>query len=848
MKTQAYPLLLATLLLAPLSSCSDYDLDQKLPPNFGTSLMDYLEENGFENYRQLVKDLGYEEALKGSALKTLFAANDEAFARFYAANPWGVHSYQELTLAQKKLLLYSSMLDNSLQVMNLSSTTGLNGVTEGNAMRRQTAVSVYDSVPVITPAQMPDNGAAWQYYIKNNKSIVCMKDMSSPTMMMLIEQFLLNNKITNEDVNFLFNHTISRQSGDAYINGILVSEGNLRSANGFVHLMSEVMTPLPNMADLLASKPQTQTYSRLIERFSAPYYAGRDVTDNYNYEYGTNVDSVFMKKFYSERSTDGKPCNRLPNDLQAAPALLKFDPGWNAFFSDDPNAISQTVAVQQNMGVMLVPSDEALEKYWNEGTGKVLKDNYGTWDNVPDKVLSKLINNNMLNSWINSVPSKMAEITNSTQDPMGIEPQHVDSVWLGCNGAIYLTNRVFSPTEYVSVSFPALVNESMSIFNWAIEQGQYGSYLNSLDSYYSLFIPTNMAMLEYVDPVSFAETETKLYRFHFREDAESEDDKVWASIYRYDLENRQVGDSIGESRGWDNLGRRLTDILDNHIVVGNIESGKEYYRTKNGGVVRVYSEGGKITGVQSTLQIDQDKIVPVARIYDQSAETNGQGNGKTYIIDEEPLLTTRNSVCDILEQREDCSLFYELLHGSELFEMTRGKDGWKTGSKTGNISSFNNYHYTVYIPTNETLKPYLDKGQIHTWTEISDMLEQTIIDAEEAQKMKDELNAFLRYHFQDNSLYLGMDYQNEGGSDTFTRKYETSVMNSKNKFHTVEVEMKPGSLQVTDEMGNVRHVQTASPADYNRSAREYQISWRLETSAFAVVHIIDGPLFYDATK
>lgn len=844
MNKHYYPLLLASALLASMSSCQDaYDLDDKLPPNFGETLMDYLEDNNFENYSRLVKDLGYEDALRGKTLKTLFAADDDAFNRFYAANTWGVHCYEDLSLAQKKMLLYSSMLDNSLQLMNLTSTTGTNGVTEGNCMRRSTSLSVYDSVPLIRPDQMPDNSKAWQYYRDNNKSIVCMKDMSVPSVMFLIEKFLVNNKITNEDVNFMFNYQISRQAGDAYVNGIQVTEANLRSANGFVHKVTDVLTPLPNMADLIASKPQTQTYSRFLDRYSAPYYAGRDVTQNYNYEYNTSVDSVFIKKYYSERSTNGAANTTMP-DGQVAPATLKFDPGWNAYFSDDPNNIEQTVKMQKNMGVMLVPSDKALETYWNEGTGKVLQDYYKTWDNVPDNVLAKLINNNMLNSWVASVPSKFEDITNSTQDNMGIKPADVDSVWLGCNGAVYLTNRVFSPTEYISVSFPALINETMSVFNWAIEQGQYGSYLNSLDSYYSLFIPTNDALLTYIDPVSYGEVETNLWKFHYRKDADSEDSRVWASIWRYDLSTGVVGDSIGERTGWYALEKRLVDILDNHIVVGNIESGHEYYRTKNGGVIRVRCENGVPVAVQNTLQIEQGVEVKIERIYDQSAETNGEGNGKTYILNEAALMTTPYSVCDQISEREDCSLFNELLHGSELFETARR--GTSVAAKTGNIASFNNYHYTAYIPTNESLQAAIDNGLILTWDMIADLEESGTVPPEGIAEYKADLNAFLRYHFQDNSLFLGMDYQNEGGTSNFTRNYETSIMNEETqKFYTVKVQMQDNTLTVTDLKGNVRHVLSDKEDCYNIPAREYQISGgNLSTSAFAVVHLIDGPLFY----
>ncbi len=832
------------------TGCKDtYDLDERLPDNFGSNLMTYLEANNFSNYSQLVKDLGYEEALSGVSLKTLFAADDEAFERFYTTNDWGVRQYADLTMAQKKMLLYSSMLDNSLQIMNLSSTTGTTGVTEGNCMRRLTAASVYDSVPVITPDMMPDNSEAWRYYRENGKSIVCMKDMSTAPMTIFVEKFLANNKITNEDINFIFNHTLDRQSGDAHINGIQVVEGNIRSANGFIHQMEEVVTPLENMAEILRKKDNTRTYSRLIERFSVPYYTGRTVTDAYNLEYGTAVDSVFQWRYLSKRSQDGKTFNTLlDNTNYDEDELLKFDPGWNAFFSDDPNAISNTVALQKNMGVMLVPSDAALEDYWNNGSGKVLKDYYGVWDSVPNNVVAELINNNMLNSWVNSVPSKFEGIVNSNQDNMGITPNDVDSVWLGCNGAIYLTNKVFSPTSYVSVSFPALVDETMNIMRWAISQLEYRSYLNSLDSYYSLFIPTNNALLSYIDPVSYGETQTEIWRFHYKQDAADEKQRVWASVWAYDLTTGTVGDSLREVTSSGTILDRLEDVLDNHIVVGSktyggVDNGHEFYRTKNGGVIRVNDD---CTAVQGTLQRDQDKWIPIVKVYDETAE----GNGKTYILDGEPLLTTNRSVFDILDNNPEFSLFYELLSGSELMETSR--NGASAGSLAGNISAFNNYHYTVYAPTNESLEAAIKADKIDTWEELDSLYNIAIIDDSTYDAKREALNAFLRYHIQDNALMLGMDYSVDGGSDSFSRTYETAngyftdPETKKNyKFYTLQVEMSPDAITVKDNAGNVRHVLTDNDALYNQTAREYQLQYgNISASSFAVVHRIDGPLYY----
>lgn len=345
------------------TSCQDtYDLDEKLPPNFGGNLMTYLEDNNFKTYSQLAKDLEYVDALSGVSLKTLLAADDEAFERFFQHNDWGVTSYDQLTLAQKKLLFYNSMLDNSLQVLNLSSTSGAQEATAGNAMRRSASGSIYDSVPVIHPDEMPDNNPNWDYYRLNGKSIVCMKDITTKPILFFIEPYLASKRITNDDINFLYNGTIDRQTGDANIGSTIIVEGNIRQPNGFIHRTRDVLVPLDNMAEILRKKGNTKIFSRLLERFSAPFYAGYDATNAYNLEYGTDIDSLFVKKYYSLRSQDGESNIKMPNNGPEVDAYLRFDPGWNSFFSDQKGATTPTVAMQSNMGVMLVPSDKAMEE------------------------------------------------------------------------------------------------------------------------------------------------------------------------------------------------------------------------------------------------------------------------------------------------------------------------------------------------------------------------------------------------------------------------------------------------------------------------------------------------------
>ena len=826
---------MALIAMGGLSACEGYDLAEEDPSWLGSSIYDYLNSQG--NYTNMVKvidDLGYKDVLSKTGSKTLFVADDAAFDRFYRTNTWGVKGYNDLSFAQKKLLLYGSMINNACQVAYLSSSEG---PTEGDCMRRLTASSEYDSVPVIGPAQMPDN-PYWARYRERGEKIVCMSDVTTPPMIHFIEMFLNNKLITNEDCNFLFNHVTERQPGDANVNGIMMEEQNIKCSNGFVHKMAEVLTPLPNMADLISQRPNTQGYAKLLNRFCAPYR--HDKTDAYTREYNrlynTDIDTLYEKRYFSERSRDGQPLDLTP-DEGPVNGMLKFDPAWNQFYSATTTSTAANVALQENMGVMLVPSDEALNNYWNEGAGKVLKDYYGTWEAVPDKVISKMLNVNMLNSFTNSVPSKFYTVLNDANDELGLEAQYVDSVYLACNGAVYLTNKVFNPVAYISVTFPALINETMSVLYWGVEQLGFDIYLNSQNTYYSLFIPNNTSLLDYIDPCSYGKTSTQLFRFHYKPTAQTEREKVWASIWNYDVATGVIGDSIGEA-SYNQITNRLEDILNTHIVIGNVEDGNTFYRTKGGSMVKVANTSAGIGGmtVQGGYQIENAKNIKVVAIYDESYE----GNGKTYIIEEEPIMTARKSVFDILGEHEEFSAFHDLLQSSQFLETKHVIGTDEHGEPSQNISLFNTYRYTVFVPTNKAIKDLQNSRQLPTWEQV---------DTEEDEEQKDSLRTvienFIKYHIQDEAFYVGQ------GSDE--GEYETSaykVTNGNLSYYKLRTQVSNDGIKVTDGKGQTREV-VKDNGLYNLMAREYQYdtpdassAQNLYTSSFAVIHQIDGVLQY----
>ena len=145
-----------------LSSCRpDFDLDKRFPEWLGTSIYETLkegfrndstgEEYSFKTFVRLIEDLDQVNILAKTGSKTLFVADDSAFARFFRdcpffdANGQKVTSYEGLSKAQKKMILNGSMLNNVYQVAMLSSSPGgeQSPPLLGNCMRRVSASEIF---------------------------------------------------------------------------------------------------------------------------------------------------------------------------------------------------------------------------------------------------------------------------------------------------------------------------------------------------------------------------------------------------------------------------------------------------------------------------------------------------------------------------------------------------------------------------------------------------------------------------------------------------------------------------------------------------------------------------------
>lgn len=828
-----------------LTACDNKDLEGQ-PSWLGNSIYERLQEGGnFQTMLQLIDDLGYASVMSQTGSKTLFAADDAAFASWYRSNPWGVRSYDQLSAAQKKLLLHSAMVNNAYLVELLSNVEASPDPLEGMCMRRESAISQYDSVSRWLPSQMPLT-RYWDAHRHKTQGIVLLKDDHSQPMIHFLPVFMQNNNITDEDLQILTNGQ-SASRDDAWVNGQKIVERDITCKNGYIQRMEGVMLSSDNMAQIMRNHPNMSQWSTLMDRFCAPYY-NEQATRDYNRLNGTN-DSVFVLRYFSSQN---KQTLDVAPDRMAVEATLSFDPGWNHYMYTNTAGKD----LHYDCGALLVPSNKALDEWWNHD-GLALQDQYKEWSRVPDQVLVELLNVNMIPEFISTVPSKFHNIVNDAKVEMGVKKEDIDSCFMGCNGVVYLTNKVFAPATYSSVAFPPLVHtETMNIIYWGIDKLGFKPYLNSMDSYYSFFVPTNQAMLCYVDPCSYGATTSVLYEFYFNTDRNT----VGAHRYGYDLATGTVLTQLNDATTTQ-VENRMRDLLDNLIVVGNVEDGNTYYRTKGGATIRVQHGGqaGTMT-IEGGLQLEQQQPVGITQIFDQTTE----GNGKAYVVESQVPSSGRKSVYRTLSEHPEYARFFDLLKGgdpdSAQYNLTASMiDNYSCVDF--NIRLFDNYHYTIWVPTNESLDELHAAGILPYWEDLEAQTDEAWGGNRDAAKLKryqirQRIIDFLRYHIQDHSVFIG-----EGAVDA---RYETSKLNPENKkFYSLHVQADNQGARVQDAVSRAadgspqyRHVVTTDGL-YNNMCREYLFTSKdpekaadgnLYSSSYAVVHLIDGPLFFSQSQ
>lgn len=883
------------------------DSDHK-PASLGGSIYEELKNPNqdhltgtFNTYLRLVDDLNYSSTLSRTGSKTVFPANDEAFERFFKSNKWGVSRYEELSTSQKKLLLYSSMIDNALLVGMLSNVSGgTDGITSGLGLKHPTSVSVIDSIShYYDPTQMPANNSWWTKYFKTGIDVVC--DNTRPMMVHFTREQMVNNNITtigdNSDFSILTGEAYDEASKPAYIFNDRIINRDITCMNGYIQQLQDVLLPPGNMAQVLRDENETSIFSRMVDYFAAPYYDAATTNQYNDWAIANNAplkDSIFQVRYLSSRSQNASLVVDPSGNTMGQGRYLSYDPGWNQYYPAHANTSSIDYSIT-DMGAMFVPCDAAIKKYFLPGgSGAFLIDIYGTKDNTEanllenldsmyvknPQVISAFIKNLQKNSFVETVPSKFESIINDASENMGMNLSYLKQnsdgkydIKIANNGVIYILKDMIAPDEYQAVLAPASSYPDMRIMNWAIQDRKYLGvdfkfYLLAMSANYAFFIPEDEAFnAYYIDPTSLGHQKPEVLHFYYNE---KKNPVVRCDRYYYDVATGTLGDRIGEVADISQRSSQLVDILNYHTVL--MESGEtfgknKYYKTKHGGEICLQGNGEAGSSVVSGAQIDNGAAPSVIKaVYH---EKNGTAFRVSNIIQ-----APQNSVAKTLKNNDQFSEFYEACAGFSATDILKwagisdetysfgtteqdqyiiftstygtGKNAIKKACLDENVKMFNTYNYTLYAPDNAAMEEAYANG-LPRWSEIQALFEEygdeapDNVRAEVLEQIK-AIREFVRYHFQSISLYA--DKTVEGGT------YQTLATNELGLAREIKVSGGNDKIVVTDGAG-IQHIVDANAAGMvaNAMARDYWFNssalsaTAITTSSFCAVHEISKPFY-----
>lgn len=285
------------------------------------------------------------------------------------------------------------------------------------------------------------------------------------------------------------------------------------------------------------------------------------------------------------------------------------------------------------------------------------------------------------------------------------------------------------------------------------------------------------------------------------------------------------------------LNDRMEDILDCQTIVtasneafqAALDGGQEWFITKGYAPVRVTDGGRKISGTGNKEPLNIIKKVT-------------KENGNTYQIDG-LLQSTTLSIRDVLSSHEEFSSFYDMCSFLGLFVNNPTSS---TVAPNGKIKFMNQYHYTIYVPTNEAIQKVQLNGWIPTIEQIEQEGDLTVRDS-----LLNVMERFVRYHFQDNSVFVHGEKQNN-------KVYLSATINNlNNKFYPINVTNTGNEITLVSDAdaqngGATTAKVITTDGLYNLTTRDLTLNnadkekaTTIEAFNFAVIHQIDNVLMFD---
>lgn len=447
------------------TSCQDEMEDYyEVPKWLKGSIYEVLEERG--NYSIFLKGVeiaDYTALLKGRAIMTVMAPDDESFRKYLRAN-YQTESIEDLDKAEVKKLIGFHCLYYSFDKTKLMNFRPLEGDGASEDEKLQNAGLYYkfrtrsqDAPSQATPKRMfqitnVDTGAGE------------IRDTTGVTVDVYhLERFLpvfshnmFETKLIDAKKNYEYFFPDTEWKGDDGFNvaNAVVTEYEVMTKNGFIYYVDKVLRPLETIHTELEKNPE---YSRFLELYDqyAYYRADDDLTNTYG-----GGTKTYYQRLYESRNFP----------------LVAIDSEW---------PVTQYSAMEQLSSVaysIFAPTNEAFDEfyssYWGDGdTGYPTEVSY---DSISSDAIGYLLSNCICGNFGSSnnsfnylaFPDEIVEgkiVNQFTGMTIKFDPYDTHAVpeknrKMCVNGVLYGQSLLTPPAVFGSVTGPAYKYKRYSNF------------------------------------------------------------------------------------------------------------------------------------------------------------------------------------------------------------------------------------------------------------------------------------------------------------------------------------------------------------------------------------------------
>lgn len=885
----------------------------------GSTLYDNLQALGnYTTYLRLIDSFdGIQRAFKNELTDdeleymgsidtlTVFAPNDEAFARFFAHNAWtdgqgnAISSYEQLSGSQRFSLISMSYIPGFVTANNLHVNENVKGnlrlYTWGDDRQfnlvpyKHTGGTDINTFP-------PDSYSYFDYAKELNQHIVdgvwigygTVGDNTDGALayrggtMIWNDDYWQYKGLSHDDLAFI-GAADTEGSEHIKIGNAHITQPNQRCQNGYLHLVDEVVVPQPNLMYTLAqarSDGKCSLASSLVQRFNYLKYDA-EYSDIYNH-----IDSAW--------TVCNSLLDRVATTLQTPAIILPTNEALKAF---------------------LLAADNPLRSFG------INQDNYyTTLMSLPREVLQPFVKEWFRTSFTDVLPSRYSNMRSAKGHQLlaGVTTPEayklaVQQVITAADGIIVVVDAVPNAedlrNELTFVKLAGRVAGAALTANDRYEGERRTSpfstdYQREMhNKSFTMFVPTDAGLEQYglVDPISMASNNrvswrywsltpdsissngtrqiavaARAYRYDYKEVRNTETARPLAAIYSSNANDDCANGNFGPVKR-----QLLTDMLDQHIVLQDVNSllntQRHWYLSRSGMPIYMKEHTNTNIVVNGGMQIDLNEK-DVADKHDCTLQFVGQNSTGTSVFIDRPMQPTTQNVYQRLQSNDAFSMFFDCanaLNGAydlknQLFDIETSEalnrkytifaDFSGSYARYGNantmlVNFFHNFNYTIFVPTNEGMQKAIAEG-LPTIESIEQFVEESLDGngqlpddkREQAQARYLTLLNFLKYHFCDKSYFLEPDLESGDIEQTTTACIDASNQQAL----TADINSGNGMLMVRDASNRYKAVKPdlaniiARDAEFNNDPTRARY---IRSASNVVLHGIDNAdyLLFDNT-